>query len=519
MKEASMTPNKPTKQSFDYFGEYNNMLSKVAFKFGDRFAAIASPTLNKQETVTSAYESIKEGTSHGLKKPDFPWRQIWEFVPRLTWMFLRVMYASLRFRVYSIPEGALYFRTWLVPRSFSGSDITDDYFRQLPVDLRAREEVVTGFSTLGFGLLNKYAQTHKDNTQIIAWGLLGMTDVIKLFFDYISSALIQTKDKYYLSGIEVTSYINKSLLLDYLELRSFEAYAEKYKCHKLISYKIQAFVYVFENQSWEKACCATFRNSGIRLIGYQSSGFSSVFLNFFPTEDDAIQQYMPDVLLTVGDYFTRYLTENGHYKIPVQTFAALRFSYPILCGRYVIPPSNSNVFGRILYALPVHTDQYADTIKDLISVFQNSKIGVHLKLHPLYQLDDIKDVPPLPSNFKVMAEVDIDSLRETYDCVLFHDNSFGIEALMKGVKSYQYSRNGSFADNRFMYFDLWPVNYLLVDICKLREAIESGSYDKVFDIAAVSAYVNEMYRPYGPSSLSLFREMLIPTVSTYKFDK
>jgi hypothetical protein len=179
MKEASIPPNKTTNFSFDYFGEYNNLLSKVAFEFGDRFAAIASPTLNKQETVTSAYESIKEGTSRGLKKPGFPWRRIWEFVPRLTWLFLRVTFASLPFRVRSIPEGAVYFRTWLVPRCFSGTDIVDDYFRQLPVDLRAKEEIITGFSTLGFGLLNKYAQTHKDNTQIISWGLLGLGKLCK----------------------------------------------------------------------------------------------------------------------------------------------------------------------------------------------------------------------------------------------------------------------------------------------------------------------------------------------------
>ena len=61
------------------------------------------------------------------------------------------------------------------------------------------------------------------------------------------------------------------------------------------------------------------------------------------------------------------------------------------------------------------------------------------------------DGSPLPENFNIVSDVDMDILRDTYDCILFNDNSFGIESLLKGVKSYQYSRDGSFSDDRFMY--------------------------------------------------------------------
>ena len=66
------------------------------------------------------------------------------------------------------------------------------------------------------------------------------------------------------------------------------------------------------------------RDRGIRLIGYQSSGFSPVFLNFFPTEKDEKQHPAPVIVLTVGYYFQRYLLEHGHYLVPVEPFAALR---------------------------------------------------------------------------------------------------------------------------------------------------------------------------------------------------
>ncbi len=507
-----------SQQHFDhdseYLGEYNKLLSSVAGEFSNNFASIASPTLSKQETVTSLYQSIKDGVAHGHKRPTFPWRRLVEFVPRLILMFAKVSYASLRFRVRSIPENAVYFRTWLVPRSLSGKELTDDYFRQLPNDLEVQEIVVVGFTSLDFGLLNQFGRKRNAENQIISYGLLSMFDVVRLFLDYIFTALIQTKKKYHMDGADVTVFINRSLLLDYLGLRSFEAYAEKYKCQKLIERKIKAFVYVFENQSLEKACCATFRGHNICLIGYQSSGFSPIFLNFFPTEQDSLRHPMPDILLTVGEHFRRYLLEHGHYRISVETFAALRFSYVHDGSRYTVLSPNPSIVGRILYAFPVHIKQYPGIMSDLIEVFRDSGICVDLKLHPLYRLKDIKGIKKLPDNFTVVNEVNMDSLRDTYDCVLFNDNSFGIEALLKGVRSYQYSGDGNFEDDRFMYFDLWQVNYLLDDIYRLKDGIQSRSYEKAFDVEAVSEYVNSMYRPYTTDSLHRFREILNPIYSS-----
>lgn len=484
-----------TKLCDDYFGDYNTLISRAAEEFGDKFAAIASPTLSKQETVTFLYRSIKKGVS-SKRRPGFPWRRLMEFVPRLILMFVRVSYASLRFRVRNIPEGSVYFRTGLVPRSVSGEWLVDDYFRQLPADLASTQKVVVGFTSVDIALLNQFARVRKDDTHILSDGLLSLFDIVLLFIDYILNALIQIKQKYCLDGVEVTEYINKSLLLDYLGLRSFGAYVEKYKCRKLISHKIKAFIYVFENQSWEKACCATLRESDIKLIGYQSSGFSPVFLNFFPTEQDSYRHPMPDVLLTVGDYFRRYLLEHGRYRIPVETFAALRFSYANDGSKYTVSPPNPDIIGRILYAFSVHIEQYPSIVRDLIEVFRNTEISVDLKLHPLYRLNDVKGIHMLPDNFRVVTDVNMDSLRDTYDCVLFNDNSFGIEALLKGVKSYQYNHTGDFSDDRFMYFTLWNVNYDFDDLSVLRDLILSECYEKSFDRDAVAAYMNAMYKPY-----------------------
>jgi len=488
--------------------DYSQQISKVFQEFHGNFAALASPTLSKQETVTSLYNSINEGIKLEQSTPRFPWYRVFQFIPRLLLMFIRIGYASLRYRVRSIPKDAVVFRTWLVPRSLTGIELIDDYFRQLPKEISEHEKVIITFSSTDIGLLNQFGRIRRNDNQIISYGLLSLLDVVILFWDYTTTALLKCKEEYTLDGVNITAYINQSFLLDYLEFRSLEAYTEKYKCKKLAQHKIKTFVYVFENQSWEKVCCETLRSYGVRLIGYQSSGFSPIFLNFFPTEEDSQQHPMPDILLTVGDSFKRYLMENGQYAIPLETFAALRFSYPIDGEHYIVQSPSLKIIGRILYAFPVHIEQYSDTIKDLIHVFGASDIIVDLKFHPLYRLSGVKGDFILPENFHIVSDVNMDILRDTYDCILFNDNSFGIESLLRGVKSYQYSRDGSFGDDRFMSFDLWQVDYQLEDLHKLKTSIQNGSYDKDFKSESISSYINDMYQPYTCDAFNRFLELI-----------
>jgi hypothetical protein len=491
-----------------YSASYNELLSDVFGELEGKFAALASPTLSKQETVTALYSSIAESVGDKNRRPGIPWKRLFQFIPRILLMFSRITYGAITNRVKHIPDNAVVFRSWLVPRSFSGTDLVDDYFRQLPVELSNSENVFVTFSSVNVGLIRRFAGSKKPSNFVYAYGLLGLLDIFALFFDYLVTGLVQARKTYFLNGEDVTDFINHSLLLDYLELRSLEAYSEKYKCKKLAGHRIKAFVYVFENQSWEKICCEYLRRHDIKLIGYQSSGFSPLFLNFYPTEKDAKQQPMPDILLTVGDHFRRYLKENGHFEVPIETFAAMRFSYPSRDGNYIVCAPHKEILGRVLYAFAVHISQYPGIIKDLIEVFGDSDIQVDLKVHPIYRQEDLNRLPGLPGNFKVVTEVLIESLNETYDCVLFNDNSFGIEAILKGVKSFQYSRDGSFVDNRYMYFGLWKVNFQLPDIFDLKDSLQSGNFDKSFDVENVSRYINKMYKPYTANEFDYFRCLL-----------
>ena len=300
--------------------------------------------------------------------------------------------------------------------------------------------------------------------------------------------------------------MSESLFLDYFELKSFGAFAEKHICRKLKNFKISSFIYVFENQSWEKVCCNELRDNYIVKIGYQSSGFSERFLNFFPNELDASVDPMPNMILTVGDNFTKRLKEFGCFNVPVETFCALRMKYKMNKKQYSITSSNPYFTNNVLYAFSVHSSDYKHIVDDLVTVFKDVPIKVFLKFHPLYSAQNFKIDGQLPENFFAVQHVDMTKLSEEFDCVFFDDNSFGIESLLNGVKAFQYRSNNMPLSDRFFYFDLWNVDADISTLSKIRDQI----LDKVFKSNLMMKnvkYINKMYVPYTSECAHKFQNI------------
>jgi hypothetical protein len=481
----------------DFLVDYNELLSRAALEHKGAFSALASPTLNKQETVTFLYRDVvnringKQQISKNLNHL----RLRLGFVIRLGLMFISLVRTSLQFRIKSLPENCIYVRTWLVPLSIQNERVRDEYFRQLIDDLSKYKSVVVGFQPLDYGVtLKKFKSAHKAGDFIIPVGLLGLIDIINIFVKYILSANITLKKEYHFKGNDIRNLINDSLKKDYFNLRSFQAYLELEIAKKIKVFTPEIFLYMFENQAWENAYLSTFKETETKIIGYQSSGFSFRFLNLFPTKLDGQNALYPDKILTVGDNFTKALKEFGEYPIPVETFGALRFDYPAVNGNYIIEEPTSKIFKRVLYAFPVHIYQYQQIIQDLIDVFKNTEIEVHLKYHPLYQSSDIKF--QLPSNFKIWEKKNDEKLKETYDLVLFSDNSFGIESLLMGVKSYEYKFGEIYDENRLFNFDLY---HHLLDkkaLINIRDHIMNNTIVKYLNKAYIQQYIESMYMVY-----------------------
>lgn len=487
-----------------FLGEYNDLLSIASSEHNGEFAAMASPTLNKQETITFLFMEVVTylDNSNSFARRKSQWSVLLMFAVRIVYFFLNLVVNSIRFHVNSIPENCVYVRTWLVPRSIKDGKVRDDYFAELIDDLKQKQPVVVGLHPLTFGkLLTTFKRINKEENYIIPIGLLNIKDIFSLVVEYVSSAKIQLNQKYYFKGKEISFLINNSLKKDYYNFRSFQAYIDLYIARKIKQYDPKYIIYVFENQSWENAYLTTFKGSRTKTIGYQSSGFSFRFLNFFPGKLDAKYALFPDKIFTVGDLYSKLLKKHGNYPMPIKTFAALRFNYTVINGEYEIESTESKIFQRILYAFPVHYYQYSRIIQDLIDVFGDSEIEVHLKFHPLFniQINSLR----LPNNFVLWASNRDKSLRELYDFVLFNDNSFGIESLIQGVKSYEYEFGELYPESRFIDFNCYDSLMKKHDLYTLKEELLTYAFEKKIDIKDVKNYINKCYKPYSKDLIKL----------------
>ena len=492
---------KNTKKITDQYPiEYSNLLSDLHDEIGYKFGAQASPTVNKQETVSNLFKSIYNRTNHA----NLIFHLI-KFPIKICVAVLRLSYISFLYRNINIPTNAVWLYSWLEPRSMESGKYRDEHFRDLAARLSETNTIVECPQINDYKILKKFINL--DNRPILSDGLLRYRDVLILVIDYIFTGLVFCKKNYYYDNKNIKNKINYALFIDYINMQSFQAYKTKYIINNIIKKNPKLLVYVYENQSWEKVLCKALNKKNHRTIAIQGSGFSPYFLNFYPNKRDAKSDDYPTVILTVGEIFKKILVENSSYPCPIKQFSALRFDYPHSNGIYIIKEYNAIIYRKILYAFSVHISDYQYIINDLIKVFIKSNIEIHLKFHPQYDKSKFNKFTELPKNFKVIDNICIQSFSNTYDLTLFNDNSFGLESVILGVKSYQYNRSNIFLDERFPYFEEWDthINFDKLDILKYK--IQSGNLDKSFSSLNVSSYLNKMYTPFV-GDISIFEKVM-----------
>ena len=103
----------------------------------------------------------------------------------------------------------------------------------------------------------------------------------------------------------------------------------------------------------------------------------------------------------------------------------------------------------------------------------------------------------LPSNFKVWSQDNNKKLNLTYDIVLFNDNSFGIESLMMGVKSFEYEFGELYDENRLFDFDLYPYRLDKNGLINICARILNSTISKDLNKEYIHQYIESMYIVYN----------------------
>ena len=155
-----------------------------------------------------------------------------------------------------------------------------------------------------------------------------------------------------------------------------------------------------------------------------------------------------------------------------------------------------------MYTFPVHFYQYNNVIKKLIKIFKNTDIQMYLKFHPLYNINNLKI--KLPENFHVIKSRANLDLNKQFDIVLFNDNSFGIETLIDGVKSYQFIIDQIYNEDRFINFNIYDPNINLDKLKNLCHKLINNKFDKRLNTYKILEYIELNYKPYNKKTIDKY---------------
>ena len=200
----------------EFFGEYNDLITHLHDEFDGTFAALASPLLSKQETVSNLYQTIVSERSDGVGL-GFPWQELALFPLRLFRIFFRLCYASF-FRVGNLPTGAICFSSWLEPGCIRGPSLVDEHFRSIPEDVARIAPVIVLQQSYDHALLKQVRSIGRPNNYVIADGLLTIGDVFRVMSAYLATAKLKLKGDYFLKGENVSRILRRALLAEFLVL-------------------------------------------------------------------------------------------------------------------------------------------------------------------------------------------------------------------------------------------------------------------------------------------------------------
>lgn len=542
---------KPSIQLF--LGEYNTLLASILVENIGNFAYLASPVINRMEAQTHFYEKIEKYIQlYDMLEKDkdlgviiadedsfiyeelrkkFKARVVKEkikgeklsrrlvrflkntrvisFIVKTAIVLSQTMWLIIVSRKKQLRReqyGAM-IRTYFDHRCMdSGGTLSEEYFRPFAVDLARQEKLLVVYKLLHLGDLKLFLKLSSVQTSFDSCLLetfLTPLGLIKALLRFSFSGKIKLKKKYFYRNQDIALLLQKMLDREFYALRGINVYIEYEIAKHIMVLKPGRLYFPYENQTWEKVYPLARKETGnqdMRIIGFQHAGLSYKILNYFPSQGEKKLPLFPDKIVTVGKIFKRLLEEKAFYPSKIVEGAALRHAKFIKNGNFDIKLPRLGIKGAVAYAFSYDIPKYRKIFQALIRTFENSRIQVYLKIHPIYKEDEVMRSLniTLPPNFQLVQKMSWESLYDSVDCVVYDDNSIGLEGLMSGVKTFMLDVGEPIYNcERMFYFDLWETTINTGGLEQLKNSIENKTFDKSYDVEKIAKYLNLYYNIYS----------------------
>lgn len=540
---------KPALESF--LGEYNTLFASILAENIDNFAYVASPVVNRMEAQTHLYEKIEKylqlkellGKDKQLgitiaQEDDFiyPFLRkefkervrkdkrkkgrlflaaaeklkkigILRFSVKFLLIFLRSLRLIIVSRSYPLAkkEYNSVIRSYFDFRCKSlDGKMREEYFGPFAVDLAKKGGLLVVFKLLYFkdlGLFLSLRKQQPDFDSCLLEAFLSPFSLARAMFKF-SFSRIKLRKEYFYRGEDITALLQAMINDDYYSLRGIDVFIEYEAAKRIMAFKPGRLYFPYENQTWEKVYPLARGAVGgdTRIIGFQHTSFSYKLIMHFPAQAEKNLPLFPDKILTVGKLTCQLLKEKAHYPCEIAQGAALRHAKYQAAGSFNIKAPHDKLQKRIVYAFSYDLSKYRSIIVALLDVFRDSGITVYLKMHPDYNENDILSSLgiKLPENFKLAQSLPWKIIYDSVDCVLYDDNTLGVEGIINGLKTFMLDVSEPIYEiNRMHYFNEWASSLDIAGLKKIRNEIENGTFKLSYDVDNVSNYVNSYFNVYS----------------------
>ncbi|MCD6459578.1 hypothetical protein J7L67_02795 [bacterium] len=291
-------------------------------------------------------------------------------------------------------------------------------------------------------------------------------DLTSLFENYISDELANTHNSMCLSFY----YVFKNL--------------------KRAGFKIEKFIYPFENQPWEKACVQGIRKfyPDCKIIAFKHTTVPQFMLAHFPSEREFISMPVPDKIVCCGKSSYNALYPYWSDKCRLENGPALRHSYLFKKDKLADKKNNDNK--NVGAALSINIDENIEFLDVIIKTAKQVDIDFLVKFHPAVNnkilINQLKSANL--NNVSVFEGSPDEFLKEI--CVmLFTATDLSVQAALSGIPVICYMPMAKLdmnpVNDKFIYTKVYGESSLC---CAVKQAL--ADKDKNLTVPSVTDYYN-----------------------------
>lgn len=245
-------------------------------------------------------------------------------------------------------------------------------------------------------------------------------------------------EKLWFAGMNIGPLVKHELRLDWIHNQAADSLLMAALVRRWASQgqQIERIIYVFENQSWERALCWQAARSlpDTVLVGYQHARVPRLMLNWFLAPGEQKDAPLPDRVVTVGRHSARVLRSGGHGSERVRVGGALQIENSAGSSSNDCAAAKG-IEPTVLVVCSVGREETAElaiTAKGLFA--PGDGVRVVLKCHPLMPFEQVSSLvgPQIPEHVHLSDDPVTDLMLDS-SVLIYSGSTVCVQAMALGL--------------------------------------------------------------------------------------